>query len=52
MLKINNSPSYEVQASYRLAPFLRTFTYLERKPSPITSQNVSSAATIVGVFIA
>ena len=48
---MNNNPSYEVQASYRVFPFLRAVTYSAKKPNPITSQSVNIATTIVGVFI-
>jgi hypothetical protein len=50
-LKMNNSPSYEVQASYEVFPLLRALTYSAKKPNPITSQSVNTATTIVGVFI-
>jgi hypothetical protein len=50
-LKMNNSPSYEVQASYEVFPLLRALTYPAKKPNPITSQSVNTATTIVGVFI-
>ena len=48
---MNNTPSYEVQASYGVFPFLRAVTYSAKKPSPITSQRVNTATIIVGVFI-
>jgi uncharacterized protein YdaL len=48
---MNNTPSYEVQASYGVFPFLRAVTYSAKNPKPITSQSVNTATTIVGVFI-
>ena len=50
-LKMNNTPSYEVQASYGVFPFLRAVTYSAKKPNPITSQSVNTPTIIVGVFI-
>ncbi len=52
MLEINNSPSYEIQASNRDLPSLRTLTYSAKKPNPITNQSVKIVTIIVGVFIA
>ena len=50
-LRINNSPSYEAQASDGDFPFLRELAYLDKNPNPITSQSVSMVTTNVGVFI-
>lgn len=52
MLKVNNSPSYEIQASNRDLPSLRALAYSAQKPNPITNQSVKIVTIIVGVFIA
>lgn len=51
MLKINNNPSYESQASNLDFPFFRALEYSAKNPNPITSQNVNIVTIIVGVFM-
>ncbi len=51
MLKVNNSPSYEIQASNKDLPSLRALAYSAKKPNPITNQSVKIGTIIVAVFI-
>jgi hypothetical protein len=50
-LRINNSPSYEIQVSAGVFPFLLELEYFDKNPNPITSQSVKMATINVGVFM-
>ena len=50
-LRINNSPSYEIQVSAGVFPFLLELEYFDKNPNPITSQSVKIVTINVGVFM-
>lgn len=50
-VRINNSPSYDIQASNGVFPFLRELEYLDKNPNPMTNQSVKMVTTNVGVFM-